>query len=103
MVALGVTRHMLFRFESFLRMPLTLPTRVKTVLEQIAPTSITSTDFHQAFRVSGHHVLGQKELSMGRAGHRRVFVAELSAVVRAAGAETAKTVGLIEETRTFQR
>ena len=51
----------------------------------------------QAFQASGHHLLGQKELSMGRDGRRRILVAELSAVVTAAPADGEKAVGLAKD------
>ncbi|CAB1107096.1 unnamed protein product [Ectocarpus sp. CCAP 1310/34] len=47
-----------------------------------------STEQLQAFRASGPHLLRRKYVSIGRDEHQRLFVAELSAIVRVASLDT---------------
>eukprot|EP00752_Nemacystus_decipiens_P009312 g8321.t1 len=69
-------------------------------LTEDSPRSMVPRD---AFRAPGLHLLGQKELLVGRGERQRILVAELSAVVRAVPVDTEKAVGLAEDTTACRR
>eukprot|EP00903_Cladosiphon_okamuranus_P019974 g18352.t2 len=69
-------------------------------LTEDSPRSMIPRD---AFREEGLHLLGRKDLSMGRDGHRRLLVAELSAVVRAIPVDSEKELGSPEDTAACMR